>query len=208
MKIAGGKSEDGIEVGNFYDKYNSRNPIVKVLMQGFANNLNSLVNCTGAKDVHEVGCGEGYWICEWASKGLKTRGSDFSRIAIDLARNNLDSLNLEIDLKVRKIYDLEPEVDSATLVVCCEVLEHLEQPARALEVLRDISKSYLIVSVPREPIWSILNMLRGKYWSTFGNTPGHIQKWSKKEFITLVEKYFEIIEIRSPFPWTMLLCKK
>jgi len=208
MKIAGGKSEDGIEVGNFYDKYNSRNPIVKVLMQGFANNLNSLVNCTGAKDVHEVGCGEGYWICEWASKGLKTRGSDFSRIAIDLARNNLESLNLEIDLKVRKIYDLEPEVDSATLVVCCEVLEHLEQPARALEVLRDISKSYLIVSVPREPIWSILNMLRGKYWSTFGNTPGHIQKWSKKEFITLVEKYFEIIEIRSPFPWTMLLCKK
>ncbi len=209
MKIAGGKSEDGIEVGNFYDKYNSKNPVVKILMQGFFKNLNSLVNRTQAKDIHEVGCGEGYWISEWASRGLKTRGSDFSRIAIDLARNNLESLNLDIEgLKVKQIYDLEPAVDSATLVVCCEVLEHLDEPIKALEVLRSIAKPYLIISVPDEPLWSILNMLRGKYWSAFGNTPGHIQKWSKKEFITLVGRYFEIIDIRSPLPWTMLLCKK
>lgn len=208
MKIAGGQSENGIEVGNFYDKYNSKNPIVNILMQGFASNLNSLVSATQTKDVHEVGCGEGYWLSEWASRGLKTQGSDLSHIAIDLAKENLKSLNQEVALKVKGIYDLVPEVDSASLIVCCEVLEHLEQPGRALEVLRNIAQPYLILSVPREPIWSILNVLRGKYWSALGCTPGHIQKWSKNEFITLVGQYFEILEVRSPLPWTMILCKK
>jgi 2-polyprenyl-3-methyl-5-hydroxy-6-metoxy-1,4-benzoquinol methylase len=208
MKIVGGQSEDGIEVGNFFDKYNSKNPIVKKLMQGFAQNLNSLVNITGAKDIHEVGCGEGYWIHEWASRGIKTQGSDFSRIAIDLACENLKSIEQNIDLKVKGIYDLETESDSATLVVCCEVLEHLEQPRNALAVLKEIANPYIILSVPREPIWSMLNMARGKYWSAFGCTPGHIQKWSKNQFISLAKEYFEIIEIRSPLPWTMLLGKK
>ena len=208
MKISGGQSENGIEIGNFYDKYNSKNPIVNILMQDFSRNLNSLVDATQTKDVHEVGCGEGYWVSEWASKGLKTQGSDFSSLAIDMAKENLKSLNQEADLKIKEIYDLTPEVDSATLVICCEVLEHLEQPRRALEALRNIAKPYLILSVPREPIWSILNMLRGKYWSNLGCTPGHIQKWSKSEFITLVGEYFEILETRSPLPWTMILCKK
>lgn len=208
MKIVGGKSEYGVEVGNFYDKYNSKNPIVKVLMQGFALNLNALVNMTGAKDIHEVGCGEGYWINQWATKGVEIQGSDFSRIAIDLAEQNLNPTEQNISLKVKDIYDLRTQEDSATLVVCCEVLEHLEQPRKALEILRNIANPYIILSVPREPIWSILNMLRGKYWSALGCTPGHIQKWSKNEFIALAKEYFEVLEIRSPLPWTMLLGKK
>lgn len=208
MKIVGGQSETGIEVGNFYDKYNSKNPIVKLLMQGFSKNLNSLVQLTGAKDIHEVGCGEGYWLRKWSSRGIKTRGTDFSRIAIDLAMENLKSLNLEADLTVKGIYDLKPEVDSASLIVCCEVLEHLEQPKKALEVLQNIANPHIILSVPQEPVWSFLNILRGKYWKDFGNTPGHIQKWSRNEFITLVKEYFEILEIRSPLPWTMLLCRR
>jgi 2-polyprenyl-3-methyl-5-hydroxy-6-metoxy-1,4-benzoquinol methylase len=207
MEIVGGKTEDGIEVGNFFDKYNSRNPIVKIMMQSFARSLNSLVKITGAKDIHEVGCGEGYWLQEWATRGIKTQGSDFSQIAIDMAKQNLKSAKQSIDLKVKGIYDLEIESDSATLIVCCEVLEHLDQPEKALEVLKRIARPYVILSVPNEPVWSILNMLRGKYWGSLGCTPGHIQKWSKEEFITLASKYFEVLEIRSPLPWTMLLGK-
>jgi hypothetical protein len=29
--------------------------------------------------------------------------------------------------------------------------------------------------VPREPIWRIGNMARGRYLGDLGNTPGHIQ---------------------------------
>jgi len=208
MKIIGGSKENGIEVGNHYDKYNSKNPIVKWMMQGFDKNLQNLVAQTKAQDIHEIGCGEGYWILKWAAQGINSRGSDFSELAIKFAHENAELSNLNISLAKKSIYDMNTAQDSATLIVCCEVLEHLEYPEKALEILNTIADPYLILSVPKEPVWSILNLIRGKYWKELGNTPGHIQQWSKSSFIQLVSGYLEIIEVRYPLPWTMLLCKK
>jgi hypothetical protein len=100
-----------------------------------------------------------------------------------------------------------PADDSAPLVLCCEVLEHLEFPERAVNVLADIADPYLIASVPREPLWRILNMLRGSYIKDFGNTPGHLNHWSRDGFLRILKKRFEILEIKSPLPWTMALCR-
>ncbi len=208
MKVVGGNKENGIEVGNHYDKYNSKNPIVKLIMQGFDANLQALVEQTKAQDIHEIGCGEGYWTLKWATQGINSRGSDFSEIAIKLANENADLSNLNVSFTKKSIYDMSVAQDAATLIVCCEVLEHLEYSEKALEILNMLADPYLILSVPREPIWSTLNLIRGKYWKDFGNTPGHIQKWSKNSFVKLVSNYLEIIEVRCPLPWTMLLCKK
>jgi hypothetical protein len=73
--------------------------------------------------------------------------------------------------------------------------------------LTSITKKDLILSVPNEPIWHILNMLRGKYLSALGNTPGHYQHWSKNQFIKFVSKYAEIIEVKTPLPWTLIHCR-
>jgi SAM-dependent methyltransferase len=207
MKISGGISEEGVVVGNTFDKYHSGNPIVRMIMQGFESALMQLLNEANPSSIHEIGCGEGYWVLRWLEQGLVARGSDFSNTVIDLARKNALERELPGELfKQQSIYDLQPGQDSADLVVCCEVMEHLEQPEEALRVLQKITNQYAIFSVPREPIWSITNMARGKYWSDFGNTPGHIQRWSQREFIQLVSGYFDVIQIRAPFPWTMLLC--
>jgi hypothetical protein len=48
-------------------------------------------------------------------------------------------------------------------------------------------------------------MARGAYWGALGNTPGHVNHWSKRSFTKLLERYGTVAEIRSPFPWTMLL---
>jgi 2-polyprenyl-3-methyl-5-hydroxy-6-metoxy-1,4-benzoquinol methylase len=109
--------------------------------------------------------------------------------------------------ETRSIYDLAQVVDAADLIVCCEVLEHLERPEEGLRALQRVVDRYLIVSVPREPIWRMLNLARGKYIADFGNTPGHIQHWSKHDFVALVSKYFEVVEVKSPLPWTMVLCR-
>ena len=207
MKISGGISEKGVVVGNTFDKYHSGNPIVRMIMQGFESALMQLLNEANPSSIHEVGCGEGYWVLSWLEQGLVARGSDFSNTVINLARNNAIERDLPEKLfKQQSIYDLQPGRDSADLVVCCEVMEHLEQPEEALRVLQKITNRYAIFSVPREPIWSITNMARGKYWTDFGNTPGHIQRWSQREFIQLVSYYFDVVQIRTPFPWTMLLC--
>jgi hypothetical protein len=61
--------------------------------------------------------------------------------------------------------------------------------------------------VPREPLWRGLNMARGAYWRSLGNTPGHVNHWSKREFVSLLSGYGAVEEARSPFPWTMLLVR-
>jgi 2-polyprenyl-3-methyl-5-hydroxy-6-metoxy-1,4-benzoquinol methylase len=207
MKISGGLSENGVVVGNTYDKYGSRNPIVRNIMRGFESTLQQLVDEANPASIHEVGCGEGYWVSRWSERGIPVRGSDFSETVIELARNNAIENNLSPGLfKQRSVYDLQPEEDSADLVVCCEVLEHLEQPDQALLAIQTIVRKHAVFSVPREPLWSVLNMARGKYWADFGNTPGHIQRWSQRDFIKLISRYFKVKKIRAPLPWTMLLC--
>jgi len=208
VKMSEGLKENGIVVGNAYDKYGSSNPIERWLMQGYVSAMTELVDKVKPVSIHEVGCGEGYWTLKWLEQGIVVRGSDFSGAVIELAQANALSRKLPLTaFKVCGIYDLNPEVDAANLVVCCEVLEHLESPDDGLQALQAVAKPYLIISVPREPLWRVMNMARGKYWTNWGNTPGHVQRWSKRQFLALVSRYFEVLEVRSPIPWTILLCR-
>lgn len=205
MKLAKGITENGVIIGNKFDKYGSRNPIVRKLMKGFESAFFDLVHKVNPQEVHEVGCGEGYWTLQLYSKGINVRGSDFSQSVIELARENAAQSNVPASIfKVQDIYSLDPTIDRAELVVCCEVLEHLEFPEKALQVLASLANPHVILSVPREPIWSILNMVRGKYWSSLGNTPGHLNRWSQTAFVDFVSQYFTIQAIHTPLPWTML----
>ena len=52
-----------------------------------------------------------------------------------------------------------------------------------------------------------LNLVTGRYIKDLGNTPGHVNHWSKRGFVQLLERYGTVEEARSPFPWTMLLVR-
>jgi 2-polyprenyl-3-methyl-5-hydroxy-6-metoxy-1,4-benzoquinol methylase len=207
MKITGGHVEEGIVVGNTYNKYATQNPLIRLIMAGYEAALTELVEKVQPKTIHEVGCGEGYWTLNLQRKGFRARGTDFSHRAIHVARLNALANCSENSFQVQSIYDVRADWDSADLILCCEVLEHLAYPQQALEALRRIVTGHLIVSVPREPMWRALNILRGKYIMRLGNTPGHLQHWSKRNFIALLGKSFEVLEVRQPLPWTMLLCR-
>ena len=72
-----------------------------------------------------------------------------------------------------------------------------------------MSKRYVIIGVPREPLWRFLNMCRFKYLKHYGNTPGHLNHWSKKSLVKLIEnKFGKVIAIESPIPWTIVLAEK
>jgi ubiquinone/menaquinone biosynthesis C-methylase UbiE len=96
------------------------------------------------------------------------------------------------------------EFDLATAI---EVLEHVPDPEHTLAEMARVASGHLLVSVPREPLWRALNVARGAYLAQLGNTPGHVNHWSKRAFVSLVGRYGEVVEARSPFPWTMLLVR-
>lgn len=197
--------EAGIPVGNVYDKYGTRNPLARMLVAGFLDAALDLVHRTGAREVHEVGCGEGNLADLIAGAGVPdVRGSDFSERMI--ADASAAHARKGLRFVQRSVYELSAE-DSAELMVCCEVLEHLEAPWEAIRRLAELSKPWCMLSVPREPLWRMLNVLRGKYLGDLGNTPGHVQHWSRSRFLALVGEHLEIVAVRSPLPWTIVLCR-
>ncbi len=40
-----------------------------------------------------------------------------------------------------------------------------------------------------------------------GNTPGHLNHWSRRSFADLLGRHGEVVELRSPLPWTMALVR-
>jgi len=208
FEIAGGTLEDGLVVGNAFDKYGSKNPIVRRIMRGFDKSLASLVVDAAPVSIHEIGCGEGYWTLRWLAAGIDARGCDVSHTAIELARRNARTAGFAANrFEVRSIYDLNAGRDGADLVVCCEVLEHLDDPEAGLRALQRIAGRHLVLSVPREPVWRLLNLARGKYVARGGNTPGHVQHWSRRDFVRLVARHFRVERVLTPLPWTMLSCR-
>lgn len=192
--------------GNYYDKYGTRNPIARALMRGFLSSFDDLLERCDAATALEVGCGEGELSIRASRKGLRVSGFDIAEEAVEEARRRTAAAGVAVDLRCGSIFDLDGERDRADVVICCEVMEHLDDPRQALDRLHAVCGRHLIVSVPREPLWRILNLARGKYIADLGNTPGHVQHWSRGGFLRLLRTRFDTVEVRSPLPWTMALC--
>jgi 2-polyprenyl-3-methyl-5-hydroxy-6-metoxy-1,4-benzoquinol methylase len=193
--------------GNVYDKYGTSNPVARRLMAGFMAQLDELVERTEATDAHEVGCGEGELSIRLARRGIRMRGTDAFPQVLEEARRRASAAGVEIDFEATPVEELDPAHHGAELIVCCEVLEHLEDPGRALDVLAGLAKPWLLASVPREPLWRALNLARLSYVGDLGNTPGHLNHWSRRDFVRFLTRRLEVVEVRSPTPWTMVLCR-
>ena len=196
-----------VPTGNTFDKYGSQNPVVKRLMARFHGTLDELWQRAAPSSVLDVGCGEGVLTVEWAE-----RLGDRRVVGIDL-----DDPKLRVEWEQRRRPNLEFRAEEATrlsfaddefdLAAAIEVLEHVPEPEATLAEMARVARGHLLVSVPREPLWRGLNMARGAYWRSLGNTPGHVNHWSKRGFVSLLSRYGTVEEARSPFPWTMLLVR-
>jgi ubiquinone/menaquinone biosynthesis C-methylase UbiE len=196
-----------VPTGNTYDKYGSTNPVVQRLMAGFERTLDELFTTAAPESVLDLGCGEGVLTAQWAERldGGRVVGIDLEdeKLAAEWAtrrRANLEFTTVE----GRELPFAAGEFD---LVAAIEALEHIEDPERTVAEMARVARRHLLVSVPHEPMWRMLNVARGAYVRDLGNTPGHVNHWSRRGFAKLLGRYGEVIETRSPFPWTMLLVR-
>jgi ubiquinone/menaquinone biosynthesis C-methylase UbiE len=199
------RDAEGTVTGNTYDKYGSNNPVVKRLMAGFERALADLFGRAAPRTLLDVGCGEGVLTHRWA-QALEGRvvGIDLEDPAIQAEWTKRRAPNLEYRvMKAENLPFADREFDLACAI---EVLEHVPDPEHTVaEMARVARGGHVLVSVPREPLWRALNMARGAYLRDLGNTPGHLNHWSKRGFIELLSRHGEVVEARTPFPWTMLL---
>jgi 2-polyprenyl-3-methyl-5-hydroxy-6-metoxy-1,4-benzoquinol methylase len=200
-------SRDGIVTGNTYDKYGSSNPLVRRMMAGFEGALQELFELADPRSLLDVGCGEGVLVQRWAQQLPERRvvGIDLEEESIQAGWAKHAAPNLQYTvMRAENLPFADDEFDVACAI---EVLEHVPDPEHTLAEMARCAERHLLVSVPREPLWRALNMARGAYWGALGNTPGHLNHWSKRAFTVLLSRYGKVIEVRSPFPWTMLLVR-
>jgi 2-polyprenyl-3-methyl-5-hydroxy-6-metoxy-1,4-benzoquinol methylase len=198
-------SDQGVVTGNTYDKYGSTNPVVRRLMSAFERDLDELFGMAAPRSILDVGCGEGVLVHGWAQRPGVERvvGIDLEEESIQAGWAERQAPNLEY--RVMEAASLPFAENEFELASAIEVLEHVPDPERTLSEMARCAERHLLVSVPREPLWRMLNMARGAYLSSLGNTPGHLNHWSRRSFVELLSGYGRVAEARSPFPWTMLL---
>jgi 2-polyprenyl-3-methyl-5-hydroxy-6-metoxy-1,4-benzoquinol methylase len=200
-------TQEPVPTGNTFDKYGSQNPVVRRLMAGFESTLDALWTQAAPDSILDVGCGEGVLTAQWAD-----RLGDRRIVGIDL-----DDPKLRAEWEKRRRANLEYRVEDAThlsfadgefdMATAIEVLEHVPDPERTVSEMARVAKRWVLVSVPREPLWRGLNMARGAYLKDLGNTPGHVNHWSKRSFVSMLSRHGTVEEVRSPFPWTMVLVR-
>jgi 2-polyprenyl-3-methyl-5-hydroxy-6-metoxy-1,4-benzoquinol methylase len=197
---------EGTVTGNTYDKYGSTNPVVRRLMGGFESTLDELFRAAAPGSLLDVGCGEGVLTQQWAARiDGRVVGIDLDDPQLHAEWAKRQAPNLEY--RVMRAENLPFADDEFEVATAIEVLEHVPDPEHTVAEMARVASRHLLVSVPREPLWRALNMARGAYWKDWGNTPGHLNHWSKRSFVQLLSRYGTVAEARSPFPWTMLLVR-
>lgn len=187
--------------GNYYDKYASKNPIERRMMANFLATFDGLLTPLRPTSVLEVGVGEGEILRRVVDcfPGVEARG-------VDLPADHLQEewARRGIAAEFGDATALRFDDDAFDLVLAIEVLEHIPDPERALREIARVCTGHVVLSVPREPVWRIGNMARGRYLMQFGNTPGHVNHWTGRGFARTVAKYFDVEQVDHPLPWTIV----
>jgi len=187
-------------------KYRNENPIQRHLIRRFVTALHSVfVGAGPVKRVVEVGAGEGF-----LSGYLSERFPDVSFTGVDISERDVGLLHEKfprIDTFVAPIEKLDQLSPPYDLVICCEVLEHVDDPAVALESLLGLGAKKLILSVPHEPFFMLSNLVRLKNVRRFGNDPEHLHHWTARSFRSFLETRLDVRHVELPYPWILTLAE-
>jgi SAM-dependent methyltransferase len=194
---------DGPETTN-YAKFQTGNPVVRRLIDRFYGKVRSLVEPLDPASVLDAGCGEGETVARLADcLPRRVAAIDIRPESVEFAQRRLPW----IEASVQSLDELEFENGAFELVLCLEVLEHLERPERALAELSRVSSRDLVLSVPHEPWFRTGSLLRGRHLSRLGNHPEHLQLWTRSGFAGFLAPRVEIVTLTTSFPWLVAHCR-
>lgn len=190
-----------------FEKHTTKNPIGKIFLDNFLSTAVKSIKYLNIDSILDVGCGEGFTLAKFKKEkiGKNYEGIEKDDQAIELSKKLYPSLNIQKG----DIYTLPYKSNSFDLVVCTEVLEHLDNPKKAYKELIRVSRKYILLSVPNEPWFTFQRMARFQNIMHLGAHPEHIQHWTHSAFLKFVKvKGVKVVEKKLPIPWTMVLLKK
>ncbi len=193
--------------GNTYDKYATSNPVARLLVTRFLDALDAMVARADPEDLLDVGCGEGIVTARMAGRAGARRAVGVDRENARLRACWSEHARDGLSFAVGDGHALPYEDCSFDLVCAIEMLMQSPDPRRVLAELARVARRHVLVSVPREPLWRMLNVARGAYLRSWGNSPGSVQHFSSAGLQTLCGAFGEPLATSRPLPWTIVLVR-
>lgn len=187
-------------------KYRNENPVQRALIRRFVAALHDLfIEAGPLASVLEVGVGEGFISGYLSEKFPSIRFTGVDLDAEDVARAR--RLFPRIEAHQGSAYDLSTLPGGYDLIICAEVLEHLDTPERALDAMIKLSPKRLLLSVPHEPWFMLSNLARLKNVSRLGNDPDHRNHWTPRSFRRLLQTRLTVLRMTTSYPWILALAE-
>ena len=86
------------------------------------------------------------------------------------------------------------------MVICTEVLEHLENPIKAIQKIKSIARKYILISVPNEPYYTLLRCCTHPpehLWTIFPDTLKlHLGKPIEEKLICFNRHYLGLWRVK------------
>jgi len=143
-------------------------------------------------NVLDLGCGNGLISLKYAYDGRKVLGIDLGYLAVEYCNNFLKRYYLTNSEYKQGIIEEFKSKEKFDNIFLCEVIEHVEDPEKILDVAETHLKKDGIIFITTP-----------EYYGPFGkNNPGdidgeHLRVYKDKEFKKIIEKRGKIISFES-----------
>ena len=168
----------------------------------FHDRLLALVRQAAPASILDAGCGEGFVAARIGERmpGVAITGIDENAGAVAFAR---DHFGTHGTYEVGSVYALPYADATFDLVLCSEVLEHLDRPDAALAELTRVARRHVLLSVPLEPYFDALN--RAARRVGVGGDPGHVNHWTRAGWARWLHRHFDRVQTDTKLIYNLAL---
>lgn len=169
-------------------KYSRSSRIAQWHLNSVMEAIYQLLAESGGASILDAGCGEGFLTDYLARRdpSLRLTGVDMSSEAIAYAEERFGE---RARFRTGNVYKLPFSDNSFDVVLCSEVLEHLDEPDLAVRELIRVARRHVVITVPNEPYFKWLNDLARALGISMD--PGHVNFWTRSSFKAFIRSHFD-----------------
>ncbi|OGB98194.1 hypothetical protein A2V82_06730 [candidate division KSB1 bacterium RBG_16_48_16] len=145
----------------------------------------------------EIGCGAGWELVYWASKGLDATGIDLSATALELARRNLAHNDLKAELRQANAEELPFENNTFDIVASLGVLHQTRSTQKAIAEVKRVLKpgGEGIITLYYKYSWKILLSKFARVNFEFSHQDAPITRLYDKKELKLLFSDFNSVQV-------------